>query len=1122
MLDKIIDNRLAFAVDGEISPRGGGATMHSHRPGLVFIGRAARITVPMLLLSGLCFGQFSSGMRGVVQDPSGATIAKATVTLLNNTTQVSHSTSSGPAGEYQFVSLPPGPYSVSATAAGFATRRIDVSLQTDQTLNVPISLSLASQTENVLVTTEAPVLNTDETRNEMTLTTRAVETLPLTGRNLINLVTLAPGVTGLGTTAGGSPGSAVDNFSTELQVDASANGRGSVGNMYIVDGLDVTSFIRPGVLNLVPNPDAIQETSIQTNTFSVDYGRASAIQMAMTTKSGTDTYHGLVSDYFTSQQLWAGTEFIQKYHPFHTNNMSATFGGPIIPHHQFFGFFAIEPLRQSTSGGSLVTIEDPAFTNWAQQNFPNTVGTKLLTTYLPSRAVVSGVSQTAAQVFPGTCGTSATANMPCNLPVFDNALFSSGSFRHAYQYNVRVDKYFNKDRLYGTYFKGNLDTGSSGVRPAFDTTAGFHTQSVQVNEAHTFSSQTLNEGIFGYLSIEGILPKTGDFTVPVVNVSGLGVGFGDGFAQGDFIQHSYHWRDVLHHVHGSHSFDFGYEGWYGQDIVYFQGPYSQPNFSFNNIFDLVQDAPHSEGSLAYDPLTGKPAPGNYFFVETTGGAFVQDRWKVNKNLTLNYGLRWDDYGNPQPIMGQVLSDFHFGAGSTYLDQVANGFYRQWKQEFNHSITAWSPRFGIAWDITGRGTWVARGGFGVYHDWLTLGNAENNLKGNPPGWIAPNFFAGTATPPVFAFGTSNHYPFGFPVPALPSGTLDSHGGLVGAQLTVGGNDENMKAANSYVYTATLERGFGKNLVASVGYMGQKSRDLVAGSGQTTATSYGVDINRFDGDLIQCNCNVPTRLNPSFGAITFATNGAESGYNAFYGAVRGRFGSRGYFNASYTRSSSNDDAGIANGPYPTATNLHQYYGPSQWDAPNRFSLSWSYELPGPNSASGVLKGVLGSWTLSGTSILQSGTPFTVYSTAPFQAVTDSSGNFVGYAPGSGDFNADGVNFDYPNVSSYSTPTSRQAYLNGVVNVSNFPFPTFGTEGGEKVGHFRNQGFAEVNAALLKDIPIFERLRLQLRFEAFNLFNRVNLAGVDPNLADGTFGKSTSQLEPRWLQIGARIMF
>ena len=184
---------------------------------------------------------------------------------------------------------------------------------------------------------------------------------------MVSLVTQAPGVIGIGTVTGGSPGSGIDNFSTETQVDASANGAGSVGNMYSVDGLDVTSAIRPGVLNLTPNPDSVQEVSVQVNTFSVEYGRASSTQMAMTTKSGTNGIHGSASDYFTNQSLFAGTEFVHKYAPYHSNNISGTIGGPIIPHHQFFFFFAIEPFRASTStGNSTQTYEDPAFTAWAK------------------------------------------------------------------------------------------------------------------------------------------------------------------------------------------------------------------------------------------------------------------------------------------------------------------------------------------------------------------------------------------------------------------------------------------------------------------------------------------------------------------------------------------------------------------------------------------------------------------------------------------------------------------------------------------------------------------------------------------------------------------------------------
>ena len=179
----------------------------------------------------------------------------------------------------------------------------------------------------------------------MTLETEELSSLPLAGRSMFSLVTVAPGVSGKGTTGGGSPGSGVDNFSTETEVDASANGQGRIANMWIVDGLDVTSAIRQGVLNLTPNPDVIQEASNQINTFSVEYGHSSSIQFAMTTKSGQDRFHGLVSDYFNYEDMYAkyslpGSD--HEYNPFHSNNISATIGGPIIPNKQFFFFAAVE------------------------------------------------------------------------------------------------------------------------------------------------------------------------------------------------------------------------------------------------------------------------------------------------------------------------------------------------------------------------------------------------------------------------------------------------------------------------------------------------------------------------------------------------------------------------------------------------------------------------------------------------------------------------------------------------------------------------------------------------------------------------------------------------------------
>src|SRR5438046_3705362 len=234
----------------------------------------------------------------------------------------------------------------------------------------------------------------------MTLETQELSSLPMAGRNMLSLISLAPGVSGLGLAGGpgvssGTPGTGVDNYSAETAVDVSVNGQGTVANMWIVDGLDVTSSIRQGVLNLTPNPDAIQETNIQVNTFSVGYGRGSGLQVAQTTKSGSDQFHGLASDYFNYQSMYAKYSLPGEDHPynaFHSNNFSGAIGGPIIPHHQFFFFFALEPLRSSAStGNQVLTFADPQFTAWALANHPNSFGIKILNSFALSRAYDYGV-----------------------------------------------------------------------------------------------------------------------------------------------------------------------------------------------------------------------------------------------------------------------------------------------------------------------------------------------------------------------------------------------------------------------------------------------------------------------------------------------------------------------------------------------------------------------------------------------------------------------------------------------------------------------------------------------------------------------------------------------------------
>jgi hypothetical protein len=228
-----------------------------------------------------------------------------------------------------------------------------------------------------------------------------------------------------------------------------------------------------------------------------------------------------------------------------------------------------------------------------------------------------------------------------------------------------------------------------------------------------------------------------------------------------------------------------------------------------------------------------------------------------------------------------------------------------------------------------------------------------------------------------------------------------------------------------------------------------------------------------------------------------------YNGVTFDLRGRV-NRGFFDVWYMRSSSKDDAGI----YPTVIDPHQFYAPSPWDTPNRVSASFNYELPGLNNGEGVLGKLTGGWGIGGTSAYQTGYPFSVFTSASF-----SNG---------GDFNADGDNNDYPNVSSYAQAMSHSAFTTGSILKSQFTAPTPGTEGNERPNKFRNAAYVQSNVNFYKNTHITERLNFQLRFEFYNLFNHANFQAIQGDLSQGNFGLATSQTLPRFWQIGGKFTF
>ena len=1118
-----------------------------------------------IFFSTAAFAQFTSSVQGTVQDPSGAGIAKASVQLVNIATRSTETATTDGSGNFRFLSLAPGSYKITVEAAGFTKSEVDVTLLTEQNLNVPVALKVGSVSEALTVTTEAPVVDTADSRTQLTLENQTVAQLPIVGRNLVTLVTMAPGVSGLGTSASGSPASGVDNYSTEEQVDASANGQGQNNNQYVVDGLDVTSGIRQGVLNLTPQPEAIQETSIQVNTFSSEYSRAAGLQTMFTTKSGTNSFHGSASDYFNYEKMFASQHYVgYPYQPFHSNNMDFAVGGPIIPHHNSFFYFAVEPLRSSASAGGSVTFADPAFITWAQANttpigtgatVATSVGTGVLAGYRPVGVSGVAVSQTAQQVFGNDasgnpiCGTPAVDSIPCSTPMVDTGAFGATSKRDGTQYFGRIDQVFKNDRVYASIFRTLLLTGAPSAMPQFSALNNTWQVAGQASWTHTFSPTTLNDFTIGQSRVEGVLGSGAkDYTVPSITVNGINVdsgqAFGVGFAQGDFIQHNYHWRDVLTHVKGAHTLKVGYEGWYGDDVEPFQGPWSQPKFNFANLLTLAQDAPVNENGIYYNPQTGTEQLWSWDAASRTFGLFVEDTWKARKNLTVTLGLRYDDSGNPwSKSPSTVFGNFYRGTGSTEQAQVADGVARPTHNALLGSVNnLFSPRVGVAWDPTGHGDWVVRGGFGIYNNWLTQANVQEEFRGNPPGFVNPTFVAGgtpSAQAPIFVLGNSSKPPFGFTFPTFGPGTgpnpqsgggLNAQGGVVGTEFGIGGINPHLKSPKSNVWSATLERKLGNNFEASVGYNGSHSYNMVGNGNSIGNVSYGVDINAVPNDLIIHNSLNPVRLNPSFGEILYADNDRYGNYDAVIFDVRGHF-SRGFLDASYTRSRSQDDALS----YPNSESLNpgQYYGPSIFDVPNRFSLSFNYQLKGVHDGHGAVGYLTGGWGISGTSIFQSGYPLTAGNGNSYQPVCGITGTSappcpsaenpaVGYGASSGDYLADGDNIAYPDALSYSQPNNNKAWTSTGIPKADFAVPAFGSEGNEKSNGFRGPNFYETNINFYKNTHITERVNFEFRFDVFNIFNRANYSTVDTNFPDGNFGQATSSHEPRFWQLGGKLSF
>lgn len=405
----------------------------------------------------------------------------------------------------------------------------------------------------------------------------------------------------------------------------------------------------------------------------------------------------------------------------------------------------------------------------------------------------------------------------------------------------------------------------------------------------------------------------------------------------------------------------------------------------------MQDKPDRENVGAYNPLIGQAGTVRFGGQENPFGFFVQDDWKVKSNLSLTFGLRWDDFTNHTAWgdMGFHFSDLIPGARPDLATRITNASVQPVGGVFAHpQSNLWSPRIGFAWDPTKTGAWSIRGGMGVYHDWVVLGQSVDLMRNNPPGVLAECF--GSCNPggpaPIFAFAQSGTYPFNYPLPTIGPVTVDSKGGNATLQPAVTSLDRNLKSPFAVNYVIGVEHQLPWRLVAGANYSGSRGYDQLT----------GMDLNR-------CNGCGASRPNSSFGMIDLIRNANATTYNAMILSLRGRPSARFNFQGSYTLSHAMsypeagtrfDQDGGQNIPDPTA--YFTYWADANWDVRHRFSFSGTYTLPGLNS--GVGKALTSGWELTSIAAIQTGTPFWVINTNP--------------PANGGDYNNDGLYYDIPN--------------------------------------------------------------------------------------------------------------
>ncbi len=1043
-----------------------------------------------------------------VSDTQNNSVAGSSVEIINEETGVRRATTTDSHGQVTVAGLASGNYSLSLKAAGFKTfQQRNLKLNVGQTAELAIQLSVGEVHEVVNIEAAAAQLQiSTEGRVADALDQRKVSELPIPQRDVYALPKLSAGATFI-------PGAANSTKLTNSPV-VTVNGNRYRGNNYVLDGAMNSNSNNSGEPAIVPSIEAIEEVQVQTNNFSSEFGRGNGAVINLRTKSGTNQFHGRLWEFHRNAALNSRNFFATTNPPLVFNQFGGNAGGPIIKEKTFF-FGSYEGTRNAAGRAASFQVETPQLREYVNRTAPNSIANRLLKEFGAPAPQQVGACTAASN---NCLNTGNGQFIPTNGTLFTTI----NDYVRYNQFLGRVDHSFNdgKDKIYGRYiFEDQADNSgatSGGVNQAGlgrvmrGMKGAFEGKFSNTNLGYTkVLNRAVNDVRFAFQTISTNRGND-DAVVPQITVTGFTAGWGDFFNSATKIR-TYEIRNVLTLDRGRHALRFG-----GEFRRLFKGlsiaPPDAGSYTFTSIASFIADQPFRQ-TLTVNPNTGKPTNFPRYFTQFETAFFFQDDWKVNSKLNLNLGLRHDYFGDVSEREGR-LSSIVFGQGSTFRERLANASVTRVDRLYTPEKTNFSPRIGLAYDPFGDGKSAIRAGFSLAYQ-PHHGQSISGARALPPDALQG------VVQPSNKIGTTILY--GIPVPfnpdfgrgLNPQGGVNTPAGQNAIRPTGFVVNPTIKTQYSESWFLNLQREVWNGWIVEAGYTGTRGVNLERID----------DVNRFAGDLLD---GKEDRINPNFSTLLFVNNGVNSIYHAATLEVRRNLSKQFSLQANYRWSkwldpSSDTSTGqFADNSEPgkgaqDIDCLRCERGRSLFDIPHRFSaqLMW---IPKLGSGGKWLDSFVNGWQVAAIFTKQSGRPFSVWNGAASTAGGDYNRDGGGGAVGGGFY-------DRPNApapGTVNTSFGKQDFLSGLFPASAFPAPTLGQSGTLGRNTFRGPKYSGVDLSFARIFSVLENKQIQLRFEAFNAFNQVNLYLPNADLSLSNFGKSTQAFEARTLQIGARFIF